>query len=171
MLRSAIAVVSSVAMLVAQMPSGFAQNAVSTPARPAASAPAQDATPSPAILDAFKAFPNGGDLLSKRIEDLVVKDPKLAVGLAKYVQTAPTVGKDSSEGLTREQKLAAFRGLAAALNRMRIYAADLPVYKAPPREPPPAPWVVPWGAVMGLVGIGIVTCLEFCDSDGDPVSP
>ena len=121
MSRVAISVVSGIAMLVAQMPLGFAQNAVSTPARSAAFSPAEDVTPSPAILDAFKAFPKGGDLLSKRIEDIIVTDPKLAPGVAKYVQTAPDLNK--------EQKLAALRGLAAALNRLGIKAADLPVYK------------------------------------------
>ena len=55
-------------------------------------------------------------------------DPKLAPGVAKYVQTAPDLNK--------EQKLAALRGLAAASNRLGIKAAELPVpvYKeaAPP---------------------------------------
>src|SRR5260370_40766257 len=122
-MRARIAVVRAVAMVVAQIPSGFAQNAVPVP-RPAALNSAQDATADPAIVDAFKASPKGGDVLSKRIADIIAKDPNLAAGLVKYVRTAP--------GLNRDQKLAAERGLAAALERMGIKAADMPV-KALPR--------------------------------------
>ena len=57
MSRIAISVVSGVAMLVAQMPAGICAGWVSTPARSAAYSPAQDVTPSPAVLDALKAFP------------------------------------------------------------------------------------------------------------------
>src|SRR4051812_10906529 len=150
MSRVAISVVSGIAMLVVQMPLGFAQNAVSTPARSAAFSPAEDVTPSPAILDAFKAFPKGGDLLSKRIEDIIVTEPKLAPGLAKHVQTAPDLNK--------EQKLAALRGLAAALNRLKIQAADLPVYKeaAAPVAPPPV--FDPLVPLVGLAVIGGIVC-------------
>jgi hypothetical protein len=84
----------------------------------------QEATPSPAILEALKAYPKGGEQLSKVIEDLIVSDPQLAPGLARHLQTAA--------GLNKEQKQAAFLGLAAALNRLQIRAADMPVYKAPP---------------------------------------
>jgi hypothetical protein len=164
--RIPISVACSVAMLVAQIPHGFAQNAASTPPSQAAFSPAQeDVTPSPAILDAFKAFPKGGDLLSKRIEDIIVTDPKLAPGLAKYVQTAPDLNK--------EQKQAAFRGLAAALNRLGIKAAELPVYT---KEAPPP--VVPYAegpplvAILGtIVGLGVFACVLACKEDNPPVSP
>ena len=168
MSRVAISVVSGVAMLLAQMPVGFAQNAVSTPARTAAYSPAEDVTPSPAILDAFKAFPKGGDLLSKRIEDIIVTEPKLAPGLAKHVQTAPDLNK--------EQKLAALRGLAAALNRLKIQAADLPVYKEA-AAPPPPPVFDPLVPLVGLAVIGAIVCAAACFSSGNdapaavPVSP
>ena len=124
-MRSVIAVVSAVAMVLAQMPPGFAQNAGS--AQPAAYNPALDATVTvnPAIVDAFKAFPKGGDPLSKRIADIIVKDPRLGPGLVKYVMT--------DRGLSKDQKLAAERGLAEALNRLGVKAADMPVYKAPPQ--------------------------------------
>ena len=128
MLRLPVAIISSIALVAAQIPPGYAQNATPPPAQSAALSPAQDATPSPAILDAFKAYPKGGDVLSKRIEDIIVSDPNLAPGLAKYVQT--------DQSLNKEQKQAAFNGLAAALNRLGINAADMyvkaPVYKAPP---------------------------------------
>lgn len=149
-----VSVVCSVAMLVAQVPPGFAQSAVSTPAQPAAFAPAQDVTPSPAIVDAFNAFPKGGDLLSKRLEEIIVADPKLAPGLAKYVQTAPDLNK--------EQKQAAFRGLAAALNRLGIKAAELPLPPAgesPYVGPPPGD---PGAALLALVGLGVFACVLGC---------
>src|SRR5258708_332429 len=85
-MRSAMAVVSAGAMLAAQIPPGLAQNAVSATARSVTFNPVQDATISAAIVNAFDAFPKGGDLLSKRIAEMIAKDPKLAVGLVKYVQ-------------------------------------------------------------------------------------
>src|SRR5215831_14049164 len=151
-MRIPISIICSVAMLLAQMPPGFAQNAVSTPAQPAALGPVQDVTP-PAIVNAFKAFPKGGDQLSKRIEEIIVADPKLAPDLAKYVQTAPDLNK--------EQKQAALRGLAAALNRLGINAAELPVYtkEAPPAPPPvygELPPVVPLIPLAVLAAICVV---------------
>src|SRR5215467_14269305 len=143
--RVSISVISGMAMLVAQIPPGFAQNAVSTPAQPVALAPAQDVTP-PAIVDAFKAFPKGGDQLSKRIEDMIVADPKLAPDLAKYVQTAPDLNK--------EQKQAALRGLAAALNRLGINAAELPVYTKEAPPPPPVYGEVP--PVVPLIPLAVL---------------
>ena len=171
MLRPAIGMVSCIAMLVAQVPPGWAQNAISAPGQPAALSPAQGAPVSPAILEAFSAYPKGGPELSKLVEDLVVANPQLAPQVAKHVQTTP--------GLTREQKQAAFSGLAAALNRMKVQAADMsvpyerPVYKAPP-APPPVVEEFPWLGV--LVGAGIVAtglCLAFCEEDEKriPVSP
>jgi len=167
--RVSISVISGIAMLVAQMPPGFAQDAVSTPARPAAISPAQDATPSPAIVDAFKAFPKGGDLLSKRIEDIIVTDPKLAPGLAKYVQTAPDLNK--------EQKQAAFRGLAAALNRLGIKAAELPLPTKEAAYPVgAAPEYAPWAALGGLAMVAGLACVLACPGQSTqpsavPVSP
>jgi hypothetical protein len=166
MRRIPISIICSVAMLVAQMPPGFAQNAVSTPAQPAAFGPAQDVTP-PAIVDAFKAFPKGGDQLSKRIEDIIVAEPKLAPDLAKYVQTAPDLNKD--------QKQAALRGLAAALNRLGIKAAELPVYtkEAPPPVVPAyaeVPPFVPFLALAALAGICAVACVGHGNA-AVPVSP
>jgi hypothetical protein len=166
--RGSISVISGIAMLVAQIPPGFAQDAASTPVQPVALAPAQEVTP-PAIVAAFKAFPKGGDELSKRIEEMIVADPKLAPDLAKYVQTAPDLNK--------EQKQAALRGLAAALNRLGINAAELPVYtkEAPPPvapvyEPSPLVAFVPLAVLAGLV------CVIACQGTSSqivatPVSP
>src|SRR5262249_5268992 len=165
--RVSISAISGIAMLVAQIPPGFAQNAVSTPAQPVALAPPQDVIP-PAIVDAFKAFPKGGDQLSKRIEDMIVADPKLAPDLAKYVQTAPDLNK--------EQKQAALRGLAAALNRLGINAAELPVYtKEGAPLPPPVygevpPFVPIAAALAALAGICVVACVGTGNA-AQPVSP
>jgi len=168
MVRVSISVLSGVAMLVAQIPPGFAQDAVSTTARPAALSPAQDVPPSPAIVDALKAFPKGGDQLSKRIEDMIVADPKLAPDLAKYVQTAPDLNKD--------QKQAALRGLAAALNRLGINAAEKEVYTKEGVPPPvvPAyaevPPFVPFLGLAALAGICAVACVGHGNA-AVPVSP
>jgi hypothetical protein len=166
--RIPVSVACSVAMLMAQIPHGFAQNAASPPPSQAAFSPAEDVTPSPAILDAFKAFPKGGDQLSKRIEDLIVADPKLAPSLAKYLQTALDLNK--------EQKKAAFRGLAAALNRLGINAADKPVVYTKEGAPPP---VVPYAEgppfvaiAATIVGLGVFACVLACKEDSGPsISP
>src|SRR6266550_3816454 len=145
--KISMSVACSVAMLGAQIPPGFAQNAASIPPSQAAFSPAEDVTPSAAILDAFKAFPKGGEQLSKRIEDIIVGDPKLAPGLAKHVQTATDSNK--------EQKQAALRGLAAALNRLGITAAELPVYTKEGAPPPVAPPPEFYGgaAFLGLAAL------------------
>jgi len=156
-LRSAVVIVSSVALAVAQIAPGFAQNAPPPRVQTAAIAPAPDATPSPAIVNAFKAYPNGGDELSKRLENIIVSDPNAAAGLVKYLQTTPS--------LTKEQKRAAFNGLAAALNRMGINAADMPtkapVYKAPPAAVPP-PVTGCWGCLLFAAAViaGVVCAIE-----------
>jgi hypothetical protein len=154
-IRPVIAIVSSVAMLVAQMPPGFAQNAAPPPVRVAL--PAQDATPSPAIVEAFNAFPKGGDQLSRRIADIIAKNPRLAAGLVKYVQTAPH--------LTTDQKLAAEQGLAAALIRLGVRAADMPV-KAPP---PAAPVAYDYSWILALLAIAALICLGVC-KENPPVA-
>jgi len=165
--RIPIGIACSMAMLVAQIPPGLAQNAVSAPPSQAAFNPAQEevVTASPAILAAFKAFPKGGEQLSKRIEDLIVGDPKLAPGLAKYMQTATDLNK--------EQKQAAFRGLAAALNRLGINAAELPVYTKEGVAPVAPPPVVPPIALVGLAAAAIAgICVVACQGPSPPsVSP
>ena len=169
-LRLPVVIVSSVALVVAQIPPGFAQqNAAPPRVQSAAVAPAPDAIPSPAIVDAFKAYPKGGDELSKRIADIIVSDPdNAAPGLVKYVQTTPS--------LTKEQKRAAFDGLAAALNRMGINAADMPtkapVYKAPP---PPPPVTECWGCLLFAAAViaGVICAVECHGHKNEiiPVSP
>ena len=161
-MRSFIAIVSGVAMLMAQMSVGFAQNAV--PAKPAALGTAQDlavtlqnVTVSPVIVAAFKAFPKGGEPLSKRIADIIAKDPNLAAGLVKYMQTEPS--------LTSDQKRAAERGFAAALTSLGIMAADMEVYtKAPPPPPPTCEWC--W--MLALAALAGIICLGVCQHEHHP---
>ena len=156
-MRSTIAVVSAVAMLVCQIPPGFAQSAMPVP-QPAAFQPT-DATPDPAIVDAFAAFPKGGEALSKQLADIIVKDPSLAPGLVNYVRTA---------GLNKDQKLAAERGLAAALQRLGIKAADIPVKALPPAGA--APEGYDYTYLLALAGVAAATagliCLGVCRNEG-----
>ena len=149
-MRSAIAIVSAVAMLVAQVPPGFAQNALSKPAQPAGFSPGQQSVNVSDIVAAFDAFPKGGDQLSKRISDIIVKDPKLATGMVKYLQATP--------GISREQKVAAEQGLANALNRLGIKAADMPV-KAPVAAPAEY-W--DWTWLLALAAIAALICIGVC---------
>jgi len=107
-MRSIVATVCAAALLLAQVPvtPGFAQGL--------ATAETQQAAVNPAIVEAFKAFPQGGAGLSNRLSDLIVANRKLAPEMARYVQTAP--------GLSYAQKIAAEHGLASALDRMGIKA-------------------------------------------------
>jgi hypothetical protein len=153
-MRSVIAVVGAVSLVVAQVSPGFAQSTLPVPAQPAALAPPAETAVNPTIVEAFKAYPKGGDQLSKRLSDLIVKDPKLAVGLVKYVRT-------SSE-LVKDQKLAAERGLAAALTRMGVKAADMPL--PPPAEEVWNPWYL-----LGLLALIPILCFaEFCKTSNNP---
>jgi len=157
-MRSLIVVTTAAALVMAGIPTmpSYGQSAVK-PAR------ADAATPSPTIVGLFKAFPQGGEELSKRIADFIVSNRKLAPELANYVVHTST--------LSKAQKIAAERGLAAAMERLGINAADLPapVYKAPA----PAPVVEefnPWWALLiaAIIAGGIICALE-CPSKGEQV--
>ena len=148
-MRSLIVVTTAAALVMAGIPTmpSYGQSAA-TPARAGA------VTPNPAVVALFKAFPQGGEQLSKGIADLIVSNPKLAPDLANYVIKTP--------GLSKAQKIAAERGLAAALERLGINAADLgPVYKAPP-APVVEEGFNPWWllAAAALIGGGIACALE-----------
>jgi hypothetical protein len=152
-MQSAIAIVSAAAMLVAQVPPGFAQNTISTPAQPAVFSPGpQSVNVSPDIVAAFNAFPKGGDQLSKRIADLIVKDPKRAMGMVKYLRATP--------GISPEQKVAAEQGLADALNRLGIKAADMPVKAAPVEY-----W--DWTWLLAVAGILALICTGVCHTNNN----
>jgi hypothetical protein len=158
-MRSTIAIVSAIAMLVGQIPPGFAQTTM--PVQRPAAFQRTDTAPDPAIVDAFAAFPKGGEALSKQLADIIVKDPSLAPGLVNYVRTP---------GLNKDQKLAAERGLAAALQRLGIKAADLPV-------PPVTQQADDYTYLLALAGVALAIAAFICCENGgtttvgSPVSP
>jgi hypothetical protein len=158
-MRSIIAIASAVSMVLAQVPTtGFADTADSPPVpRPVTLSPPQTEAQNAVLAKAFKAFPNGGDALSKQISDLVAGNPKLATDLVKYVQTAP--------GVTYGQKIAAERGLAAALERLGIKAADMPVKAAP--MPQAEVYDYTWLAALAAAAVigGIVCVAGACRHD------
>jgi len=159
-MRSVVAIISAVSLLTGQVSTGFAQSASPQPAQPAAYT--ADAAVNAQIVEAFNANPNGGIPLSKRISDIIVKDPTLAVGLVRYVRTAP--------GLVKDQKIAAERGLADALLRMGVKAADMPV--APVQEVWDPLYLL---ALLALIGAGFgIACLAGalgCGNNGNPQPP
>jgi hypothetical protein len=165
-MRFVIAITSAVSMILAQVPStGFAQTAAPI-AQPVTWSAPQSEAQNPVLAKAFKTFPNGGDGLVKRISDLIAANPKLATDLLNYVRTAP--------GVTYGQKIAAERGLAAALERLGIKAADLPMpVKAPPMvaEVYDYTWLAALAAAAGIAGI---VCLAgACRNEHNivPISP
>ena len=89
------------------------------------------------IASTIQRYPNGGEPLKLAISDLIVKHPKLGPSVAMFIRTNPS--------LTRVQKQAIFAGLADALGRMGIVAADLPI----PMKAQPGP------AAVGPVEAGI----------------
>ena len=169
-MRAAISVLCAASLLIVQTPAvGFAQGIASGPAQariPTVS-PAKVAEHRALIAQQFKAFPNGGDSLKLRIADLIVKDPQAAVELVKYVR--------STKSLTYPQRLATERGIAAALERMGVMAADMPapVYKAAPAVvAPPADysWLIWLLAAGGIVG-GLCLADVICNDSDEPVIP
>jgi hypothetical protein len=146
-IRSVIGSVTAVAMLAAQLQAtpSFAQSTASLRVQQAAISNA-------AVAEAFAQYPQGGDLLAKRIADLIVADPDRASYMVKYVRTA---------GISYAQKVAAERGLAMALERLGVKAADMPV-------PPPPAYDYTWLALglAALVGTGIGCAVDFCRHHG-----
>jgi hypothetical protein len=151
-MRSFFTVTLAAALVMAGIPTppSYAQSAV-TPVR------LDVATPAPAFVEMFQAFPKGGEQLSNRVADFIVSNPKLAPALANYLVNA--------HDLSRGQKIAAEHGFAAALKRLGINAADLG-RPPPPVERPVAVvddgfnwwWVVAAAALIG----GIVACALEC---------
>jgi len=152
-MRSLIAISASVAMLVAQAPV--------VPARAETAPPAsQVVSENSAIAQTFKAFPTGGDALSKRFKDLIIANPKVAPDLVIYMRNSPQ--------LNRAQKVAAEHGLAAALDALRMKAADLgvPVYKAPPAPVVEEDW---WLVALGILGVAAAICIAACQQHQEVV--
>jgi hypothetical protein len=140
-MRSLIAITASVTMLLAQVPL--------VPAYADTTAPApQVATQNAAIAAAFNAYPNGGAALSKQVLGLVMSNPKLAPDVVIYMRNTP--------GVNRAQKLAAEHGLAAALDQLKIKAADLGVpIVTKDTVPVVAPfWEDAWFIAAALAALG-----------------
>lgn len=166
-MRSVVAITSAMSIILAQVPTtGFAQSAAALAQPVALTSPAEAQTSQAGAQNAviekvFKAFPNGGDALVKKISDLIVRNPKLATDLLTYVKTAP--------GVTYGQKIAAERGLAAALERMGVNAADMPVKALPPQaEVYDYTWLA---ALAAAVVVGGIVCIAVCNHHHEQISP
>jgi hypothetical protein len=152
-MRSLIAITASVTMLLAQVPV--------VPAYADTTAPApQVATQNAAIAAAFNAYPNGGAALSKQVLGLVMSNPKLAPDVVIYMRNTP--------GVNRAQKLAAERGLAAALDELKIKAADLGVpIVTKDTVPVVAPfWEDAWFIAAAIAAVGAAICIAVCQTSG-----
>jgi hypothetical protein len=153
-LRSVIGAVSAVAMVIAQIQPtpAFAQATAAVQVPPSV-------VKKSTIIEAFAQYPQGGDLLAKQLADIIVANPNRAAFLVKYIKTA--------QGLSFAQKVAAERGLARALERLGVKAADL---EPPPPQVQPAAFDYSWLALalLALVGIGVCVALCFDDDDDEP---
>ena len=160
-MRGLIAIVASAAMLAAQVPMVPAYAETLPPAPGVASE-------NSVIAQTFKAFPNGGEALSKKIAEVIVANPKLAPDLVIYMR--------NTQGLNRAQKLAAEHGLAAAADQLKIKAAEIEVpHPRVTKEGIYAPEPDDlWLLALGLLAVGGAICAAACGSTpsgGVPVHP
>ena len=139
-MRSLIAVTASVAMLVAQVPVRPAHAEVTPPVP-------QVVTQWSGLAQVFRAFPDGGDPLSKQIASVIIKNPTLAADLVTYMRNTPD--------LTRAQKLAAEQGLAAAADHLGIKAADGNLLDDP------------WFIALALLALGVAICSAACQTNNN----
>jgi hypothetical protein len=72
----------------------------------------------PVVVATFSAFPNGGQALTDRIRTLILQNNDLASDVARYLRDRST--------LSTEQREAAEKGLAQALNKLGVYAQTEP---------------------------------------------
>jgi hypothetical protein len=110
---------SAIVAVTATVAAGFPSSPVLAQARviPTSATPTAPVDQAGLISSTIKGFPNGGEPLKLAISDLIVQHRNLAPGLATYLRNEPS--------LTPAQKQAIVAGLADALNRMGILAADL----------------------------------------------
>jgi hypothetical protein len=157
--RKATAIVAIAATLVAGFPASpvLAQ----APVLPASTTPAVPVNPGALISSTVNAFPNGGEPLKLAISDLIGKHPDFAGSVATFLRNNPS--------LTRAQKQAIFAGLADALKRMKLFAADMPT-KAAVIEPEPGinPWLV--ALLVAAAGAGIA-CGFLCFPSSSSAAP
>jgi hypothetical protein len=160
-LRKLTAVVAVTATVAAGFPSQpvFAQARV-TPTRVISTSetPVAPVDQAALISSTIHGFPNGGEPLKLAISDLIVKHRNLAASLVTVLRNDPS--------LTPAQKQAIVAGLADALNRLGIVAADLMPLKAPAAVPPVVggfPW---WLLVLAAAG-GIAACAAACENNNE----
>src|SRR5258705_346252 len=110
---------TTVVAVTATVAAGFPSSPVFAQARviPTSATPTAPVDQTALISSTIKGFPNGGEPLKLAVSDLIVQHRNLAPGLATYLRNEPS--------LTPAQKQAIVAGLADALNRMGILAADM----------------------------------------------
>jgi hypothetical protein len=157
-LRKLTAVVAVTAIVAAGCPSSpvFAQARV-IPTSETPTAPVDQAA---LISSTIHGFPNGGEPLKLAISDLIVKHRNLAYSLATFLRNDPS--------LTPAQKQAIVAGLADALNRLGIVAADLAMpVKAGGAVAPGVSGFEPWLLLL-LAGAGAgIGCLIACQNNNN----
>lgn len=103
------------------------------------------------ISSTIHRFPNGGEPLKLAISDLIVNHREFAASLVTVLRTDPS--------LTPAQKEAIVAGVADALNRLGIVAADMPVKAIPaPEVRGGFPW---WLLFLAAAG-GAAGCAAAC---------
>jgi hypothetical protein len=128
----------------------------------------QASTQNAVFSEMFKAYPKGGEALSKQVASLLMTNPKLAPDLVIYMR--------NTQGLNRAQKLAAEQGLAAAADALKIKAAEIGV--PPPRVTKegiyaPEPDDL-WLLALAILAVGGAICAAACGntpSGGVPPHP
>jgi hypothetical protein len=143
---------SAIVAVTATVAGGFPSSPVFAQARviPTSATPTAPVDQTALISSTINGFPNGGEPLKLAISDLIVKHRNLASPLATHLRNEPS--------LTPAQKQAIVAGLADALNRMGILAADLaipvgqggPVGQVSGFEPLLLVFLAAAGAVVGL---------------------
>jgi len=155
--RKLTAVVAVTAIVAAGFPSSpvFAQTRFiptrATPYEPVA--PMAPVDQVALISSTIHGFPSGGEPLKLAISDLIVNHREFAASLVTVLRTDPSV--------TPAQKQAIVAGVADALNRLGIVAADMPV-KAIPAAPAPVVGGFPWWLLF-LAAAGGIACAAACE--------
>ena len=110
---------TTVVAVTATVAAGFPSSPVFAQARliPTSATPTAPVDQTALISSTINGFPNGGEPLKLAVSDLIVQHRNLAPSLATYLRDEPS--------LTPAQKQAIVAGLADALNRMGILAADM----------------------------------------------
>ena len=165
--RKLTAVVAVTATVAAGFPSSpvFAQGRV-IPTRAAPADIEQIAPIAPVdqialISSTIHRFPNGGEPLKLAISDLIVNHREFAASLITVLRTDPS--------LTPVQKQAIVAGVADALNRLGIVAADMPVKAIP--AAPVAVGGFPWWLVFLALAGGGAACAALCGNNNENNPP